>query len=198
MPLDVDALGCDMLSATGRKYLRGPRGTGFLYVRRSWIEQLEPPMLDLQAATWISLDQFEIRRDARRFETWEASAAIRLGLGVAIDYALELGLPWIEQRVQGLADYLRERLEAVPGVTVRDLGRVRCGIVTFTHAGHAAVGVVQWLRTRGIAVRLIEGSSTLIDMQERKLDAVVRASVHYYNTREEIDRLCEALEAMKG
>jgi cysteine desulfurase / selenocysteine lyase len=198
MTLDVDALGCDLLSATGRKYLRGPRGTGFLYVRKSWIERLEPPMLDLQGATWTSLDQFEIRRDARRFETWEASAAIRLGLGVAVDYALALGLPWIEQRVQALAAYLRERLAAVPGVQVRDLGRVRCGIVTFTHERYRAAEVMQWLRRQGIAVRVIEGASTLIDMQERKLDFLVRASVHYYNTEDEIDRLCAALGPMKG
>jgi cysteine desulfurase / selenocysteine lyase len=197
MHLDVDDLGCDMLSATGRKYLRGPRGTGFLYVRRAMLEQMEPPLLDMQGATWVSRNKFELRGDARRFETWESAAATRLGFGVAIEYALALGLKKIERRVQGLAALLRERLAAVQGVTVRDLGRVRCGIVTFTCAGHSAGEVMQWLRTNGIAVRITERSATLIDMEQRNLDELVRASVHYYNTECEIERLCEALRAMK-
>src|ERR1700678_1370673 len=135
MHLDVNALGCDMLCATGRKYLRGPRGTGFLYVRNSMLAQMEPPLLDLRAATWVEQGRFEIRGDARKFETWESAAATRLGLGVAIEYALALGLKKIEHRVQSLAALLRERLAEVKGVTVRDLGRVRSGIVTFTYEG---------------------------------------------------------------
>lgn len=197
IPLDVDLLGCDMLSATGRKYLRGPRGTGFLYVRRSMLEQMEPSMLDLHAATWTSLSQFEIRTDARKFETWESAAATRLGLGVAIEYALALGLDWIAQRVQSLAALLRERLAEVEGVMVQDLGRVRSGIVTFTCERYSAGEVMQWLRTNGIAVRVVERSATLIDMEQRNLDELVRASVHYYNTEWEIERLCDALQAMK-
>jgi cysteine desulfurase / selenocysteine lyase len=197
MPLDVDVLGCDMLSATGRKYLRGPRGTGFLYVRRSMLERMEPPLLDMHAATWVSRNQFEVCRDARRFESWESSAAVRLGLGVAIEYALTLGLEWIERRVQDLAALLRERLAEVPGVTVRDLGRVRSGIVTFTCERHSAGEVFEWLRTHGIAVRITDRSATRIDMEQRNLEELVRASVHYYNTEAEIERLCETLRAMR-
>ena len=196
MHLDVNALGCDMLCATGRKYLRGPRGTGFLYVRRAMMERMEPPLLDLRAATWVSADKFELRDDARKFETWEAAAATRLGLGVAIEYALALGLDWIERRVQALAALLRERLAEVKGVTVRDLGRLRCGIVTFTYEPHPAAAVMQWLQTNGIAVRTIERSSTRIDMERRDLDELIRASVHYYNTEAELDRLCDVLRAM--
>jgi cysteine desulfurase/selenocysteine lyase len=191
--LDVEALGCDMLCATGRKYLRGPRGTGFLYVRRSMLEQMEPPLLDQHAASWISQDKFAVREDAKKFESWESAAAIRLGLGVAIDYALALGLKNIERRVQQLAALLRERLGQVKGVTVQDLGRVRSGIVTFTCEGHAAGEVMQRLKEQGIAVRVSERSSTRIDMERRGLEELVRASVHYYNTEEEIERLCEAV-----
>jgi cysteine desulfurase / selenocysteine lyase len=193
MHLDVDALGCDMLSATGRKYLRGPRGTGFLYVRSGMLERLEPPSLDLHAATWVSQGKFEVRRDAKKFETWESSAAVRLGFGVAIEYALVLGLKNIERRVQALAALLRERLEQIKGVTVRDLGRTRCGIVTFTCDGHSATEVMHYLRTNGIAVRITERSATRIDMERRGLEELVRASVHYYNTESEIDHLCEAV-----
>ena len=196
MSLDVDALGCDMLCSTGRKYLRGPRGTGFLYVRRAMLEHMDPPLLDLRAATWVSEGKFEVRSDARKFETWESAAATRLGLGVAIEYALALGLEWIERRVQGLAAVLRERLAHVPGVTVQDLGRVRSGIVTFTCERYSAGEVMQRLRANGIAVRVAVRSGTLIDMERRGLEELVRASVHYYNTESEIERLCEALRVM--
>lgn len=196
MSLDVDALRCDMLCSTGRKYLRGPRGTGFLYVRRAMLEQMDPPLLDLRAATWTSQGKFEVRSDAKKFETWESSAATRLGLGVAIEYALALGLERIERRVQGLAAVLREQLTQVAGVKVRDLGRVRCGIVTFTYEGHAAGEVMQRLQANGIAVRVAVRAGTRIDMEQRGLEELVRASVHYYNTEAEIERLCEALRAM--
>jgi cysteine desulfurase/selenocysteine lyase len=193
MDLDVEALGCDMLCATGRKYLRGPRGTGFLYVRRAILERMEPPLLDLHAASWTSKDKFAVRGDAKKFETWESAAATRLGLGVAIEYALALGLKNIERRVQELGALLRERLGEVKGVTVQDLGRVRSGIVTFTCEGRGAGEVMQRLKEQGIAVRVSERSSTRIDMERRGLEELVRASVHYYNTEEEIDRLCQAV-----
>ena len=194
--LDVDALGCDMLSATGRKYLRGPRGTGFLYVRKALLAQMDPPSLDLHAATWVAQGKFEVRSDAKKFETWESAAATRLGLGVAIEYALALGLKKIERRGQHLAALLREQLAQVKGVTVRDLGRVRCGIVTFTCNGHSPGEVMQRLKANGIAVRTVERSSARIDMEQRGLDELVRASVHYYNTESEIERLCTAVRAI--
>ena len=194
--LDVDALGCDMLSATGRKYLRGPRGTGFLYVRKALLAQMDPPSLDLHAATWVAQGKFEVRSDAKKFETWESAAATRLGLGVAIEYALALGLKKIERRVQHLAALLREQLAQVKGVTVRDLGRVRCGIVTFTCNGHSPGEVMQRLKANGIAVRTVERSSARIDMEQRGLDELVRASVHYYNSEAEIERLCAAVRAI--
>jgi selenocysteine lyase/cysteine desulfurase len=196
MDLDVDALGCDMLSATGRKYLRGPRGTGFLYVRKSLLPRMDPPSLDLHAATWVAQGSYEVRSDAKKFETWESSAATRLGLGVAIEYALALGLKRIEGRVQHLAALLRDQLAEVKGVTVRDLGRVRSGIVTFTCDRHSPGEVMQRLKAKGIAVRTIELASARIDMEQRGLDELVRASVHYYNTEAEIEQLCAALRAI--
>jgi cysteine desulfurase / selenocysteine lyase len=197
MHLDVDALGCDMLSATGRKYLRGPRGTGFLYVRHALLAQMDPPTLDLHAATWVAQGKFEVRSDAKKFETWESAAATRLGLGVAIEYALALGLKKIERRVQHLAALLREQLAQIKGITVRDLGRTRCGIVTFTCDGHSPGEVMQRLKANGIAVRTVELSSARIDMEQRGLDELVRASVHYYNTEAEIERLCAAVRAIR-
>jgi cysteine desulfurase/selenocysteine lyase len=196
LPLDVEELGCDLLSATGRKYLRGPRGTGFLYVRRSLLQQLTPPLLDLHAATWNAPGEFVMRDDARRFEAWESSIACRLGMGVAVRYALKLGLSSIQARVAELAHRLREGLAAVSGAMVQDLGwrdgAAQCGIVTFTHD---RVGVADLVAQR-IVVRLNERSATLLDMEARGLDAVVRASVHYYNTEDELDRFVEAVRRL--
>jgi selenocysteine lyase/cysteine desulfurase len=193
LPLDVHAIGCDMLSATGRKYLRGPRGTGFLYVRKALIGRLEPPFLDLHAARWTARDGFTIRPDARRFENWECNVAAKLGLGAAVDYALALGLEKIRKRVVALAEELRRRLGALPGVEVRDLGPSRCGIVSFTVEGRDAEAICRGLVRERINVSLSTIDSTRLDMEERGLDAVVRASVHYYNTEEEIDRFCRVL-----
>jgi selenocysteine lyase/cysteine desulfurase len=196
MPLDVNAVGCDVLSATGRKFLRGPRGTGFLYVRRAVLDRLEPPLLDLHAATWTARDRYELRDDARRFENWETNVAGKIGLGVALDYARGWGLGAIWERVRALADDLRVHLRALPGVTVRDQGAVRCGIVTFTLEGNDPTAIRDSLRQQGINVSISPAEYTRLDMEARDLAAVVRASVHYYNSEEEIVRFCAALAAL--
>jgi cysteine desulfurase/selenocysteine lyase len=193
MPLDVAGLGCDLLSATGRKFLRGPRGTGFLYVRRGLLDRLEPPFLDLHAASWVARDRYEVRPDARRFENWEANVAGKIGLGVAIDYALGWGLDAVRDRVYALAGALRERLAALPGVVVRDLGVERCGIVTFTAAGRGAREIQQALAAHAMNTTVSRAPSTRLDMEARGLTEVVRASVHYYNSEEEVDRLAHTL-----
>jgi selenocysteine lyase/cysteine desulfurase len=193
MPVNVEAIGCDILSATGRKFLRGPRGTGFLYVRRDLIERLEPPFLDLHSATWTAQDRFEIRPDARRFENWETNYAGKIGLGVAVDYALLWGLDKIRTRVTGLAHDLRAILSDIPGDEVRDLGREKCGIVTFTVDGYAAEEIRHKMAQQKINVSVSTAESTRLDMDQRGLRDVVRASVHYYNSESEIERFSEAL-----
>lgn len=189
MQVDVEAIGCDMLSATGRKFLRGPRGTGFLYVRRATLQRLEPPMIDHFAAPWVSRDEYRLRDDARRFETWENNYAARLGLGAAVDYALEIGIAPIEQRCRVLAGRLRGGLAALPGINIRDLGRAPGAIVSFTLDGHEADAVVAGAAAAGITIGASDPSSTRIDAELRALPHVVRASPHYYNTEAEIDRL---------
>jgi len=196
MPLDVKEIDCDMLSGTGRKYLRGPRGTGFLYVRRERIEELEPPFLDLHAAELTGRDEFKVRADARRFENWETNFAGKIGLGVAVDYAMEWGLDRIRERVYSLAETLRARLRAIPGVTVRDTGAERCGIVCFTVEGKSADEVRSSLAEHRINVWVSEQRDTRLDGDGVSLPDMVRASVHYYNTVEEVERMCEELSRM--
>lgn len=196
MDVDVEAIGCDMLSATGRKFLRGPRGTGFLYVRRNMLQQLEPPMIDHFAAPWVSRDSYQLRDDARRFETWENNYAARLGLGAAIDYALEIGIAPIEQRCRMLAGRLRDGLAALPGITICDLGRAPGAIVSFTMKGHEADAIVASAAAAGITIGASDPSSTRIDAERRALPHVVRASPHYYNTEAEVDRLIVHLKGL--
>jgi cysteine desulfurase / selenocysteine lyase len=193
LAVDVADIDCDFLSATGRKYLRGPRGTGFLYVRRGIIDQLEPPFLDLHAARWTAPDAYDIRRDARRFENWETNYAAKIGLGVAVDYALSWGIDAIEERIEALAERLRNMLRDVDGVTVHDQGQRQCGIVTFTLAGVASQDVQRRLAEQGINVSVSLVEYARLDLSHRKLPDLVRASVHYYNTDDELDRLIHAL-----
>jgi selenocysteine lyase/cysteine desulfurase len=198
MPVDVEAIGCDMLAATGRKFLRAPRGTGFLYVRRSLLDRtdlapLEPAFLDLLGAEWVAPDRFELRADARRFESWESSLAAQAGLRAAVAYTRSWGVDAIATQVSAVADRLRARLADVPGVTVHDRGRRRCGIVTFTRDGVDAEAARRALAAQAVNVSVSSPSSTLLDALARDLPPLVRASVHYTTTDDEIDRLVGAV-----
>ncbi len=194
MPVDVEQLGCDFLSATGRKFLRGPRGTGFLYVREKWLDILEPPIIDHFGAEWVSQDKYELRADARRYESWENAYALRLGLGAAVDYALDLGVLTISTLAFGLAASLREQLAAVPGVTLRDLGSEKCAIVTFSHETLEAAAIKQIMAAEGINVSASAPSSTRLDAEKRNLPMILRVSPHYYNTEDELERICQVLK----
>ncbi len=193
VPLDVKEIGCDMMSVTGRKYLRGPRGTGFFYVRKAVVDRLTPVFMDGFSTEWISENDFKIRGDARRFELFESSKAAKLGLGKAVDYALTIGVDRIWLRIQELSTELRRRLKAFPGITVEDLGAKQCGIVTFTVKGLEADEVKTRLAEKNINVSVGLAKSTLLFMNKHQLASVVRASVHYYNTEEEIRILCDAV-----
>lgn len=186
--VDVEALGCDVLTTNGRKWLRGPRGTGFLYVRHTWIDQMTPPGLDGRGARWTNDERFDLAADATRFEEFETSVAARLGLGAAIDQALELGLSNIGERVDHLATMLRSELEALGTVQVMDGDGDRSGIVTFRVKGHEPAEIVQRAAAAGINVNTPAGPWTGVDTGDF-LTPVVRASPHYYNSEDELDRL---------
>jgi len=153
------------------------------------IERLVPPLIDLHAARWTARDRYELRSDARRFVNWESNVAGKLGIGVAVDYVLALGLDAIRARITKQAAQLRSRLCEIPGLCVHDLGRVKGGIVTFTVEALAAEDVAQALKSRSINVVTSSVFSTLYNMEARGLSKMVRASVHYLTTDEEIDLL---------
>lgn len=189
VPVDVNRIGCDILSATSRKFLRGPRGVGFLWMRESLIGDLEPPFLDLHAASWVSETEYRIDPTARRFENWESNVAGKVGMGAAAEYALKVGVENGWERLRDLASVLRDRLSSVPGVVVKDMGAVKGGIVMFDAAGKDPGWVRDRLRERDINV---SASFPDFDMT-RGLGPLVRASVHYYNTEDEVDRFVREL-----
>ncbi|MGI9608040.1 MAG: aminotransferase class V-fold PLP-dependent enzyme [Acidimicrobiales bacterium] len=197
LDLDVEQIGCDFLSASGRKYLRAPRGTGFLWIRESMLERVEPPVVDHHSANWVALDRYELLPDAKRYENWEFNHAAVIGLGAAVDEALELGMPAIEASVRDLAMSLRSRLDDA-GFETFDLGRAPGAIVTTAVPGVDAGAAQSKLYDRGINVSVSTPDSTLIDAEKRNLPEMIRSSVHYYNTEDELDVFVSAVEEIRG
>jgi len=195
-PVDVNKIGCDMLSATGRKYLRAPRGTGFLYVREKILNKLSPPFPDLHAAEWKTPQSFEVRKDARQFENWESNYAAVIGLKKAVEYADSIGIDFIWSRIRQLATKLRTSLASINKIDVHDQGEIKCGIVTFTVSGFSARNIKELLKSYHINVSVSTQNSTLIDMKNRNLKELVRASVHYYNTEKEIAEMISVLKSI--
>ena len=196
MPIDVDEIGCDMLSATGRKYLRGPRGVGFLYVRKSIIRRLHPPIIDLRSADWLNSNEYKLKEDAQRFESWESNYAAVLGLGSAVDYALNLGLNNIQLRNTELASYLRTCLKKIDTVHIHAISDRQCAITSFYVQDQTASNIVNELRKNNINTSVSDPSSTLLDANKNKLPSLIRASIHYYNDKDEIDNFIKVLSSL--
>lgn len=189
--LDLRDTGADMLSFTGRKWLRGPRGTGALMVRDEVREQLHPRLVDMHSATWTAPNEIELRDDARVFELWESSIADRLGMIAAVRYALDRGLGTIEAEIAERANNLRDGLSAIDRVEVRDIGQNKSGLVTFTVDGLDPSELKRRLYDEGVTVSTSDLNSTLFDMTRRGIDEVVRASPHYFVGLDQVDRAVE-------
>ena len=193
--LDVKKIGCHVLSGTGRKYLRGPRGTGFLYVSKDMFDSIEPPFIDLHSAVWTSANEYTWVPSAKRYENWECNIAGKIGLMAAVRYARHIGLENIENRVTTLAESLREALSSLPHVSVHDQGISKCGIVTFCISNKEAKEIADFLRNNNINVSVSSITSAQLDFGKRQLTSLVRASLHYFNTEDEVHRFVELIKA---
>jgi len=196
LPIDVAEVGCDVLTGPTRKALRGPRGTGLLYVRREFLDSLQPAVVDMHSAPPGPDGHPALRADAGRFESAEYAPALRCGVANALQEALDIGLNAIRARIDTVAQELRACLAEVPGVTLLDQGRQRAGLVAFALAGHPPHKVQEMLAAQGISIGSNGVPYTPLDMQARGLEQIARASVSYLTTRDEIDRLVQALRAL--
>ena len=195
--IDVEALGCDFLSATCRKFLRGPRGCGFLYVSdRSLAAGYEPLFIDMRGARWVGFEEYEQVETAARYEDWEFSYATVLGAAAATRYALAVGIDAIADRTPALGGHLRDRLAEIDGVRILDRGGERCAIVTFTLSGWTSEALVHELRRRQINSSLSARDHALFDFTDKGVDACVRLSPHYYNTEREVADVVAAVREL--
>lgn len=197
LPVDTHRLRCDFLSATGRKFLRGPRGIGFLYVSDRALQRGDFPLyIDMRGADWKTADSFEPRADAKRFENWESAYCLVLGLGEAARYALRVGVERGGGRARELAALVRSKLKAIPGMRVLDRGIELAAIVTVEVAGREPEELVARLRQKRINTSASLRAYAVIDMDEKKAAGALRISPHYYNTEEEIDLVVDALRTL--
>jgi len=197
IPIDVSKLKCDFLSATARKFLRGPRGIGFLYVSDRALKRGDFPLyIDMRGADWVSADNFQPAADARRFENWEFPCSLVLGLGQAARYALAVGIERGGGRARQLAAELRDKLKTVPGIRVLDRGNQLAAIVTIDVAGWDATDLSKLLRKRGINTSASLRAYAVIDMDEKRAASALRLSPHYYNTEDELASVVEALRSV--
>lgn len=197
IPVDVAKLRCDFFSGTARKFLRGPRGTGFLYVSDRALKRGDFPLyIDMRGADWVSADDFAPAPDARRFENWEFAHSLVLGVGEAAGYALEVGLERVGRRARDLAATLRGKLSGLNGIRVLDRGLDLAAIVTVEVPGWDATDLSKLLRTKGVNTSASLRAYAVIDMDEKRAASALRLSPHYYNTEEEIDRAVETLRAL--
>lgn len=195
--VDVEDIQCDFLCATSRKFLRGPRGLGFLYVRKGILDQLNPLFHEALVATWESKEESTIIKSAKMYEHWEKPYALVMGLSTAIENILEVGIDIIEARIVELSRYLIEGLEGIPKVVCYEKLDNCHGIVGFNHHSFEAEELKRWLNEKGIEISTSQRMMSLLDMDRKNLDSCCRASVHIYNNEKDIDLLLDALRSYR-
>ncbi|WP_415327361.1 aminotransferase class V-fold PLP-dependent enzyme [Chryseobacterium sp. MMS23-Vi53] len=192
--VDVEKIGCDFLTATGRKFMRGPRGTGFLYVSDKVLEQnYAPLLLDMRGANWSEFDDYELFKTAKRFEHWEISYASLLGLMEATKYANVVGMQHIEDYNKKLSQKLRENLKNI-GFKVWDWGNNLSSIITFCEPNGDLENSQKVLKENNVFFSVTYKNSALIDFTNKNINGIVRLSPHYFNTPEEIEKVSEILK----
>ena len=194
LPLDVQAIACDFLTATFRKFMRGPRGLGFMYISNRVLQKgLEPLFIDMRGADWIGEELYQPNPTARRFEDWEFPYALVLGAKVATEYMLAIGIEQIAARNRELCTYLREKLSRISGISLLDKGPELCSIITLAHRDHSAEALYERLHDRNINCGVSGRSGALIDFDKKGVPGALRLSPHYYNTIEELDTVVNVL-----
>jgi len=196
MPVNLPKIGCDMATGTSRKFLRGPRGIGFLYINEKARAAVDPVVLTNQAATWTGTNSYSLREDAGIFEAWERSCANQLGLGAALDYFMELGVEKTTAQVFYLANYLRKGLASIAGVTPTCQADSQAAIITFNKKGWNAADIKAHMDNLGIATQVASVVHTRLDLEARGIETIARISPHYYNTVAELDQFLNALEVL--
>jgi selenocysteine lyase/cysteine desulfurase len=197
IPVDVEEIGCDMLTATCRKYLRGPRGSGFLYVSDRVLQAgYEPLFIDMYGSRWTAPDHYQPADTAARFEDWEFPYATLLGCAAAARYAETVGIEAGGARALALAADLRTRLSAIPGIRVLEKGRALGALVTFTIEGWEPQPFKKAMDTRGINSALSFREFAVLDFGDKDVDWCLRLSPHYYNTEQEVGVVASAVEEL--
>ncbi|NRA86782.1 MAG: aminotransferase class V-fold PLP-dependent enzyme [Rhizobiales bacterium] len=195
LPVNVQKIGCDFLTTTSRKFLRGPRGNGFLYASSKMLQTFEPAILDFFGAELDGANDYNLRKDARRFENWENAYALRAGLHAAVDYALDLGIHKIWKRTQIVSNKLRTAIAEIPGMHIADLGQKQSAIITCYHETKSSKEIRNFLEEKNIMLTLAGDHSAPWDGEKRKLPEKLRFSPHYYNDENDSDIVIEILKA---
>ena len=204
MEIDVNKIGCDALTATGRKWIRGPRGSGFFFLRENWISKIEPVMVDLAVADlakpklMLRDTQLVIRGDIKRFETWERSFAVMLGLGKAAEYALNIGIGKIQKMVSGLASTIRQEIVSINSLRLEDPPNASCGIITLSSEKQAVSEIKNILFEKGINTSIVHDYDGPLDLPNRNLQQALRISPHYFNSADDIEQLSIALRELSN
>lgn len=197
-PTFVDELHCDFLTGTSRKYIRGPRGLGFLYARKSIYKDLDPFMLEAMGAEWQSTDSYELNYTSKMFEAFEKPYAFMMGLQEAVKYANNLGIENIWSRITDLSTYARSLFAQHKELSLQDgKGKELSGIITLTIKNKSSLEIQEELKRNKINISICKPFTSLTDMQNKGLDSSCRLSLHYYNTKEEVERVNDILQNIK-
>ncbi len=196
LPVNFVEIGCDIATATSRKFLRGPRGIGFLYINKHSRQRLEPAMLTNQSAAWTGDGEYKLVDDASMFEMWERSCLNQLGFGAALEYLRAIGLEKATAQTQYVAHGLRSAVYSLKGVEATCQEDASAAIITFNKNGWSALDVRTELEKLGIAVQVSTVFHTRLDLGARGIDSAVRVSPHYYNDQSEFDRFLNAVDEL--
>lgn len=198
IPLNVNDLGCDIMTGTARKFLRGPRGIGFLYVNERARQKMEPIVLTNQSAAWVQSDKYDLRSDTRVFEAWERSVVNQLGFKAALDYYQNIGVKEAGHTLLNVADYLRSGLAVKSNVSMTCPHSARSAIITFNLTGLSPEDVKMRMEGHGISTQIASVNHTRLDLEARQIDKAVRVSPHYYTTSEDVDRFLDVLDQIQA